>query len=74
MPSTDDLIAHLKSLPDRPARYAWLDGLDRPERNAILNTISNLRLCSKIDIIEKNQTEERQFFLMKERGGQLSVL
>lgn len=39
MPSTDDLITHLKSLPDRPARYAWLDSLDRPERNAILNRL-----------------------------------
>lgn len=39
MPSTDDLIDHLKSLPDRPARYAWLDGLDRTDRNAVLNRL-----------------------------------
>ena len=41
MPSTDDLIAHLKSLPDRAARYAWLDGLDRTERNGILNRLGD---------------------------------
>jgi hypothetical protein len=39
MSSTDDLIEHLKSLPDRAARYAWLDGLDRPDRNAVLNRL-----------------------------------
>ena len=39
MSSTDDLLAHLKALPDRAARYAWLDGLDRRERNALLNRL-----------------------------------
>lgn len=39
MTSTADLIEHLKSLPDRAARYAWLDGLDRTERNAVLNRL-----------------------------------
>ena len=39
MSSTDDLIAHLKSLPDRTARYAWLDGLERTERNGVLNRL-----------------------------------
>ena len=41
MPSTDDLIAHLKSLPDRSARYAWLDGLERTERNSVLNRLGD---------------------------------
>lgn len=39
MTDVDALIAHLKALPDRPARYAWLDGLDRTDRNAILNRL-----------------------------------
>ncbi len=41
MPSTDDLIEHLKSLPDRPARYTWLDGLERTERNSVLNRLTD---------------------------------
>ncbi len=39
MPSTEDLLRTLKELPDRTARYAWLDGLDRTERNAVLNRL-----------------------------------
>lgn len=39
MSSTDDLLRTLKELPDRTARYAWLDGLDRTERNAVLNRL-----------------------------------
>ena len=39
MTSTDELIATLKALPDRTTRYAWLDGLDRTERNAVLNRL-----------------------------------
>ena len=41
MPSTDDLLAHLKSLPDRAARYAWLDGLERIERSGVLNRLGD---------------------------------
>ena len=41
MASTDDLIEHLKSLPDRPARYTWLDGLERTERNSVLNRLTD---------------------------------
>jgi len=40
MSSTPDPIEHLKSLPDRAARYAWLDGLDRTARNGILNRLT----------------------------------
>ena len=40
MPPTEDPIDHLKSLPDRPARYEWLDSLDRTERNGILNRLT----------------------------------
>ncbi|MAD20164.1 MAG: hypothetical protein CMJ52_08245 [Planctomycetaceae bacterium] len=39
MPSDPDPIEHLKSLPDRAARYEWLDGLDRTERNRVLNRL-----------------------------------
>ena len=41
MPSPDDLIAHLKSLPDRAARYAWLDDLERTQRNSVLNRLTD---------------------------------
>ncbi|MAB29077.1 MAG: hypothetical protein CMJ53_07370 [Planctomycetaceae bacterium] len=40
MPPTEDPIDHLKSLPDRAARYEWLDSLDRTERNGILNRLT----------------------------------
>ena len=40
MSSAPDPIEHLKSLPDRAARYAWLDGLDRTERNGVLNRLT----------------------------------
>ena len=40
MPPTEDPIDHLKSLPDRAARYEWLDSLDRTERNGILNRLA----------------------------------
>ncbi|MAH66999.1 MAG: hypothetical protein CMJ27_11540, partial [Phycisphaerae bacterium] len=40
MPPAEDPIEHLKSLPDRAMRYEWLDGLDRTERNGILNRLA----------------------------------
>jgi len=40
MPPTEDPIDHLKSLPDRAARYEWLDSLDRTERNGVLNRLA----------------------------------
>ena len=40
MPPAEDPIEHLKSLPDRATRYEWLDGLDRTERNGILNRLA----------------------------------
>lgn len=36
----DDPLEHLKSLPDRSARYEWLDSLDRIDRNRILNRLA----------------------------------
>ena len=36
----DDPLSHLKSLPDRAARYQWLDGLDRLDRNRVLNRLT----------------------------------
>jgi hypothetical protein len=36
----DDPLEHLKSLPDRAARYEWLDGLDRIDRNRVLNRLA----------------------------------
>ena len=40
MSPAPDPIDHLKSLPDRAARYEWLDSLDRTERNGILNRLT----------------------------------
>ena len=36
----DDPLGHLKSLPDRATRYEWLDGLDRIDRNRVLNHLA----------------------------------
>ncbi|MDG2022382.1 MAG: hypothetical protein P8J59_10580, partial [Phycisphaerales bacterium] len=36
----DDPLSHLKSLPDRATRYQWLDGLDRLDRNRVLNRLT----------------------------------